>query len=90
MALLVIIKRLIPTFIFYACAVVNLFFLQKLSPGGPCTPGLSIVGFFLLIPLIIGLLIYNIYLAINKDQSHGIAAFIHAAVLVVIFVALNA
>jgi hypothetical protein len=86
--LLAIGKRLLPTFIFYGVAVAALVVMGKIFPGGPCVPGLGILFFFLLIPVVIGLLIYNIYLTF-KDQNNGIVALVHAAVLVFIFVALN-
>jgi hypothetical protein len=80
-----IIKLIIPTVIFYAAAFAIITILNKISPGGPCTPGLAFFGFMFSIPVIIGLLIYNIYLAIKKDNLYGIIAMVHAIVLVVIF-----
>jgi hypothetical protein len=87
--LLAICKRLLPTFIFYGVAVAALEVMGKISPGGPCAPGLGILFFFLLIPVVIGLLIYNIYLTVNRGKNNGIIALVHAAVLVFIFVVLN-
>ena len=84
-----VIKRLIPTFIFYAVAIVAIDVLSRLSPGGPCVPGGGVVAFFFLIPVIFGLCLYNTFLTFHRGKNNGIPAIIHAAVLVIIFVMLN-
>ena len=84
-----VIKRLIPTFIFYAVAIAAIDVLNRLSPGGPCVPGLGAVAFFLLLPVIFGLCLYNTFLTFHREKNNGIQAIIHAAVLVIIFVLLN-
>jgi len=83
------IKRLIPTFIFYGIAIAAVIFLDKMSPGGPCVPGLGFICFFFLIPVIFGLMIYNIYLTLHKNKRNGVVAALHAVVLIAIFVMLN-
>jgi len=83
------IKRLIPTLIFYMIAIAAVIFLNKISPSGPCTPGLGVFSFFLLMPVILGLMIYNIYLTLHKNKRNGIVAALHAVVLIAIFVMLN-
>ena len=82
------IKRLLPTLIFYGIAIAAVIFLNKISPSGPCTPGWGILSFFLLMPVIFGLMIYNIYLTLHKNKRNGIVAALHAIVLVSIFVML--
>ncbi|OQP59095.1 hypothetical protein A3860_38990 [Niastella vici] len=84
-----VIKRVMPTLIFYAIAIVAIDVLNRLSPGGPCVPGLGVVAFFLFIPVIFGLFLYNIFLTFHRGKKNGIPAIIHAAVLVIIFVMLN-
>ena len=80
------IKRLIPTFIFYAIAIAAVIFLNKISPSGPCVPGLGFLSFFLLIPVIFCLMIYNIYLTSHKGKKNGVIAAFHALVLMTIFI----
>ena len=84
-----IIKRLTPTFIFYAIAIAAIILLNKISPGGPCAPGLGIFCFFLLIPVIVGLMLYHIYLIANKGKKNGVIAAFHALVLLFIFIMMN-
>jgi hypothetical protein len=84
-----VIRRLIPTFIFYAVAIVAIDVLNRLSPGGPCVPGGGALAFFLVIPVIFGLCLYNTFLTFHRGKKNGIQAIIHAAVLVIIFVLFN-
>ena len=83
------IKRLIPTFIFYAIAISAVVILEKIGPSGPCTPGLGVFCFFLLVPVVFGLMIYNIYLIVNKGKKNGVIAAFHALVLLAVFIMLN-
>jgi hypothetical protein len=77
------IKLLIPTLLFYAIALTIVYLLDKISPTGPCTPGLGIISFMCLIPISIVLVIRNIYLAVKIDKSNFIVAIMHIVVMTI-------
>jgi hypothetical protein len=39
-------KIIRPTLLFYAIAIATVYILEKVSPSGPCTPGLGILSLF--------------------------------------------
>ena len=82
-------KQLIPTLLFYAAAAAVIFILNRISPSGPCTPGMGILAFFLLLPTIIGLLLRNIYLAVKINRINTANAVLHGIALCIIFLVLQ-
>ncbi len=86
---MLIFKQFLPTLIFYTVAVAAIFILNRLSPSGPCTPGLGILAFFLLIPTIIALLLNNIYLAVKVNRANTANAVLHGIALCIIFLILQ-
>jgi hypothetical protein len=79
-------KLIRPTLLFYVVAAATIYILEKISPSGPCTPGLGVLSFFLLIPIAVGLLLLNIYLTIKGDKENLINVFIHAAAIILLFI----
>jgi hypothetical protein len=77
-----ILKLVTPTIIFYVAVFAAIFISGEIDPGGPCVPGLAFIAFMLSIPIVIALLVRNIYLAICKDKQNLIVVFLHAIVLV--------
>ena len=78
-------KLIKPTLLFYAIAVAAIYILGKISPSGPCTPGLGDLSFFLLLPIAGGLLLRNIYLTFKVDKSNLIIVILHIVALGLIF-----
>ena len=70
-------KRTTLTLSYYVMAALVLFLLNDAYPSGPCTPGPGIMGFFLLIPLSIALLIRNIYVTTKVGRDNLLATIIH-------------
>ena len=79
-------RLIAPTLLFYALAFTFVFVLEKFSPSGPCTPGLGLLSFFLLIPIIFGLLIKNLYVTIKKTRQNVSIVILHAVAIIVLFV----
>lgn len=77
-------KLIFPTILFYIGSIATIYLFEKLSPSGPCTPGLGFMACLLFIPLAIALLLRNIYLTIVGDRKNGIVALLHAAILMTI------
>lgn len=75
----------IPTLLFYAVAIATIYILEKVSPSGPCTPGLGVLSFFLLIPIAVGLLLRNIYLTVKVNKANLINVILHIVAIVLIF-----
>ena len=59
-------KFFTPTFLFYCVAAASIVLLNKVFPSGPCTPGLGIFAFLLLVPVSAVMVLKNIYRAISK------------------------
>jgi hypothetical protein len=70
---------------FYIVAFVAILVLNVLSPSGPCTPGLGILVFILLLITGVVLLIKNIFHFLTRQASNGIVILLHFSVLVVLF-----
>ena len=79
-------KRIRSTLLFYVAAIATVYILEKVLPSGPCTPGLGVLSFFLLIPIVVGLLFRNIYLTIKVDKENLTNVIIHAVALILLFV----
>jgi hypothetical protein len=65
----ILLRKLIPTFGFYATGITTIFLLEKISPAGPCSPGMGMLALLIFLPVCLGLLIKNIYLSVRKDIS---------------------
>ena len=74
-----------PTLLFYIVAAATIFGLEKFSPSGPCTPGLGVLSFFLLIPITVGLLLHNIYLTLKVDKRNRMNVIIHSVAIIILF-----
>lgn len=74
-----------PTILFYIVSFGALWYVNKVSPGGPCAPGGAVFAFLLFIPVVIILVIRNILLAINKDKQYIIRVILHAVILITFF-----
>jgi hypothetical protein len=61
--------------------------LEKISPSGPCNPGLGVLAFFISIPVVGILIIRSIYLAFAKDKNHWATVVLHI-ILIAIFLIL--
>jgi hypothetical protein len=71
----------LPTILFYAGFFGIAFYLNDVSPSGPCTPGLAVL-FVLLLPFIsVGLLIKNLIAIFIWKKPNHIAATLHLIVL---------
>jgi len=79
-------KLIRPTLLFYIVAATAIYILEKVSPSGPCTPGLGLLSFFLLIPITVGLLLRNIYLTIKVDRENLLNVIIHTAAIILLFI----
>lgn len=79
-------KIIRPTLLFYIVAATTVYILEKVSPSGPCTPGLGVLSFFLLIPIVVGLLLRNVYLTIKVDKKNLIKVVIHSVAIILLFI----
>jgi hypothetical protein len=79
-------KQIRPTLLFYALAIAAVYILEKLSPSGPCSPGLGVLAFFLLIPIVAALLIRNIYLTLKVDKVNFANVILHIVALILTFI----
>lgn len=78
------IRFISPTLLFYLAAAAVVYILDRVYPGGPCTPGLGVLSLFILIPVIAVLLLRNIYLAIKVNKLNFIKVIIHALVIIIL------
>jgi len=82
-------KKLIKTIAFYFSFSFIALLLEKLSPSGPCVPGLGILSFLLLIPISLVLCIYN-FVKLKKDDSSNLpSAIIHLSVSLLMFLVIG-
>lgn len=72
-----------PTLIFYTIAITTIEVLGKISPGGPCNPGLGVLVFMLLITVTGFLIVRNIILAINRGKKYWIIVGLHLLIITV-------
>ena len=79
-------KLIRPTLLFYVVAAATIYILEKVSPSGPCTPGLGLLLFFILIPIVLGLLLRNIYLTIKVDKANLTNVIIHISAIILLFI----
>jgi hypothetical protein len=74
-------KNLLLTAGFYLLAISTAFALEKIAPGGPCTPGLGVLGIFILFPLSLILLVRNVK-EMTKDPFRLASAAVHLTVFI--------
>lgn len=79
-------KLIGPTLIFYAIAAVAIFLLEELSPSGPCTPGLGVLSFFLVIPVSAVLFIRSVFLTFTKEKDYVAVVALHIIAISLFFV----
>jgi len=82
----VTLKPVIPTLAYYAVGISIVFILNKISPSGPCTPGLGALAFLLFILVSAILVIRNICLAIKDNRKYLVAVITHVVVLSILFI----
>jgi hypothetical protein len=66
--------------LFYAVSFSIIAILEEQSPGGPCVPGLGMLGFLLLIPVCVVLFLIDLYQAVEIDKAYLYSAGIHLLV----------
>jgi len=82
-------KKLIKTIAFYFSFSFIALLLEKLSPTGPCVPGLGVLSFLLLIPISLVLCIYNFVRVEKGDRSNLPSGIIHLSVFLVMFLVIG-
>ena len=82
-------KILYPTFLFYLIAIVISIALDKIAPSGPCTPGLGLLSFFLMIIAASLLIVKNIYLVFAKGKQYVAVVCAHFVLLLASFFFMN-
>jgi hypothetical protein len=80
-------KIIAPTLAFYLICFLILSYLFKVSPSGPCVPGMGVMAFLLLVPVIAFLLLRNVFFAVKGSRTHLVRALLHALVCASIAVA---
>ena len=78
--------RSLLTLIFYALSIPLVWVLCCISPSGPCTPGLGVLGLFALFLLSIILFIINLGITVFGKGQNGTPALIHLLVAIGCFV----
>lgn len=73
------------TLVYYATAIVSVFFLNKLSPSGPCAIGMGALLALLLVPTSIVLFIASIVKSVRSGKHWLGAVFVHLALLLLSF-----
>lgn len=83
------VKRICLAVLFYLVAAITISLLMKAAPGGPCVPGLGILGFMLL-PFISAILfIVNFIKAYKGDKTYNVPVLIHFIFIVGFFILLS-
>jgi hypothetical protein len=62
---------------FYFLTSVVIYLLEKVSPSGPCTPGLGILSFFVAIPVAMILFCLNLYKIVMGETQHTGSMVVH-------------
>ena len=83
-------RKLILSLSFYLFAILALFYFRKTSPSGPCTPGLDMISFLLLILTIPILTIINVIKTYRGDKSNKPSTIVHAIALLTMIIYLTA
>jgi hypothetical protein len=80
------IKTPYSTIIFYMVSIAIIYTLEKLSPSGPCTPGLGAFAFLLFIPFIVVLFFRNFIKLSTSHTRHLLSAFLHLTAFTVVYI----
>jgi hypothetical protein len=62
-------------------AISGMKVLEKISPSGPCNPGLGVLAFLLFIPLVAILIIRIIYLAFARNKKYRVILASHLLII---------
>lgn len=71
------IRNAVLTILFYVVAALAVCQLNKVSPSGPCTPGMGLLLFVLVLGVSFMLLVYNLYQVIFKDRRYLHSMIVH-------------
>lgn len=66
---------------FYGVAAATVSILEKISPSGPCTPGLGVLAFFLSVPVALILFCINAYRVVMGETEHTGSLIVHGVVI---------
>lgn len=83
------IKAITPTIVFYLVCYLLVAYLFKVSPSGPCAPGMGVIATILLIPVVSFLILRNLFFGIKGSTTHLIRAGLHVLVCCSIILAAN-
>jgi len=75
-----IVRLLAGTISFYIVSFMIIAILEKQNPGGPCAPGLGMLGFFLLVPISVVLFFINLYKTVKEDKTYLYSVLVHVLV----------
>jgi hypothetical protein len=70
-------KNGVLTILFYILASLAVYLLNKVSPSGPCTPGMGALLGILMIGVSIALLVWNLIQVIFKDKGYLYSVIVH-------------
>jgi 4-hydroxybenzoate polyprenyltransferase len=73
-------RKPLMTLLFYFLSYITIQVLNKISPSGPCVPGLSFLAFLALIPICIILFLINAYKTLEGDKTNIISTILHLIV----------
>lgn len=65
------------TILFYVLASLAVYLLNKVSPSGPCTPGMGALLGILVIGVSIALLVSNLIQVVFKDRRYLYSVIVH-------------
>lgn len=83
------IKAILPTVLFYVTAVFAVMLLNAYSPSGPCAPGNGIMLLLFLIPVVVFLVLKNIYKALFRNKENWTLVVVHAVIIAVVVALMN-
>jgi len=70
--------RILPIILFYIIGLLFCFVLEKVSPSGPCNPGLGMLLFLVFIIAAFILLIVTLHKLTRQGRIYRKALFVHA------------
>jgi hypothetical protein len=82
-------RKSLITIAFYVAAALLIELLDRVSPGGPCNPGLGDMLFILLIPGSAIFFFISLYKTIRTDRINVYPTIIHLLVFVAILICLR-
>jgi hypothetical protein len=73
-----VLKKSIPVLAIDVVGYIAILFFSKISPSGPCNPGLGLLVFIIVFLIVSGILIYYLYKAIVRlEKASLLMALIH-------------